>query len=90
MSKLLASAAILAAVTTAANACAPAPRCYLSEGKDYLRTICRQDMKAGSTVRGIIDNAEPELADETKADAVRDARAYIAGCKKLGINFPAR
>jgi hypothetical protein len=87
---LTAATALLIASTVAANACAPAPRCWLGENKDYLRTMCRQEMKAGATVERLVYEAEPEYADETKAQAMRDGRAFIAACQKLGISFPQR
>jgi hypothetical protein len=64
--------AILALIATmaSAEACAPAPSCWLESSPSYLQSVCRSQAKASEIV---LD--EPErLLD------------FIKACKKLGIN----
>jgi hypothetical protein len=69
-------ASLLSCMSESVLACAPAPSCYLSESKDYLRTVCRQD-----AVRGL----DPAVYEEPKS-----IPAYVRACRNLGIIVKAK
>ena len=73
--RMLLFAAALAVVPIAANACAPSPICWIEEGPQYLRFICKQDA-SGKPVT-VLD--EPEKLQD-----------YVRACAKLGIKLPQR
>jgi hypothetical protein len=76
MQKFLVTGIALFILTRSAFACAPAPSCYMTESKDYLKTVCRQDAK-----RAI----EPTTYEDP--DSVP---AYIKACKKLGFTIKTK
>jgi hypothetical protein len=76
MQKLLVAGFVLACLTGSALACAPAPSCYMTESKEYLKTVCRQDARKP---------LDPQIYDEP--DSVP---AYIKACKKLGITVTTK
>lgn len=71
------AAALSLSMTGAANACAPAPSCWISEGTSYLRSVCRNYAKANRTVAEI-----KEFVDEP--EKIGD---FVTACKKQGIIF---
>jgi hypothetical protein len=71
MKRLLTTAAALALSITAAQACAPAPMCWIAEGPAYLRDICRGINKG--------DNDLSKVEEPEKFPALSKA------CKKVGV-----
>jgi hypothetical protein len=73
--------------STAANACSPAPRCWMEEyrhdkkaAQDYLKGICRQDAK----------RTKEEITKILSGDAettLEEIEAYFQACKKLGVEL---
>jgi hypothetical protein len=76
MQGLLIAAVALISFGQTALACAPAPSCYMSESKDYLKSVCSQDAKR------LIDPAWYEEPDSIPA--------YIKACKKLGFTIKTK
>ncbi|MHC2584190.1 hypothetical protein [Bradyrhizobium diazoefficiens] len=76
MKKLSIAGLALACLTESALACAPAPSCYMTESKDYLKTVCRQDAR--------------QPLDPKKFDEPDSVPSYIKACKKLGITVTVR
>jgi hypothetical protein len=73
--KLLLTIAALMAMIVPANACSPAPSCWLKSSPAYVRSVC-QGYK-GQTVQQIKETVEePEKV-----------AAFVKACKKFGINF---
>jgi hypothetical protein len=76
MQKLLIAGFFLACLAGSAMACGPAPSCYMTESKDYLKTVCRQDAR--------------QPLDPKNYDDPESVPAYIKACKKLGITVTAK
>ncbi|MGA2054196.1 MAG: hypothetical protein ABSG88_02705 [Bradyrhizobium sp.] len=76
MQKILVAGVLLICLTRSALACAPAPSCYMTESKDYLKTVCRQDAK--------------RMIDPAVYDDPDSIPAYIDACKKLGITVKTK
>jgi hypothetical protein len=76
MQKILVAGIALFILTQSALACAPAPSCYMTESKDYLKTVCQQDAK--------------RVIEPTKYDDPDSVPAYIKACKKLGFTIKTK
>jgi hypothetical protein len=76
MQKVLVASIALFILTQPALACAPVPSCYMTESKDYLKTVCRQDAK--------------RVIEPTMYDDPDSIPAYIKACKKLGFTVKTK
>jgi hypothetical protein len=76
MQRVLIAGITLFVLTQLAQACAPAPSCYMTESKDYLKTVCLQDAK--------------RVIEPTMYDDPDSIPAYIKACKKLGFTVKTK
>jgi len=68
------------AMTEAALACGPAPSCWLTEGREYLRDMCKNYTNDPKALKVLAENAEDP----------NDVPAFIKACKKLHINIKTK
>lgn len=61
-------------------ACTPAPSCWLTEGKDYLRTMCQQEAQKGTQI------AEFKRIEKAEND-IGGAMKFVSACCKIGIKL---
>jgi hypothetical protein len=74
MKKLLLASVTLVALTSAANACKPAPSCWIEESPSYLRSICKQYVKGPIAQKPLVETM----------DDPDEYPALVKACRKLG------
>jgi heterodisulfide reductase subunit B len=73
-------------ISTPAMACAPSPACYMTEGRDYLRSVCKTERP--TSFDKLVERHDDGTIDTAdKEQLIRDVKRYVAACKKFGINI---